>query len=149
MTADSNGGCYSIVEDYTPTYGCQVTTGYDYKYSSVPYTYTFSSAGITDTGYRSIPTATVYETGTFETTLDRAEQTELTALSYASMITLLYHESDLQSASKTASASATATTTSNAAGRVITRTSGWDGFASVLGIWTAATLLGAAIIFPW
>lgn len=148
MTADNNGGCYSVVKDYTPTVGCEVDAGYTYKYSSAPYTYTYSSAGITRTGYREIPTATVYETETLRVTLNHAEQSHFTALSYAPMITLLHHESDLQSASASSTASASAATTSNAAGRVGVRASVWDGFASVLGIWGAAIALGAAVILP-
>lgn len=149
MTADTNGGCYSVVKNYSPTVGCQVGTGYNYEYSSSPYTYTYPSAGITRTGYREIPTATVYKTDTFSTTLDRDEQTYYTALSYAPMITLLHHQSDLQPASASASASATAATTSNAAGRAGARASVWDGVGSVLGISVAAMALGAAIILPW
>lgn len=148
MTADNNGGCYSIVKDYTPSFGCQVATGYNYKYSSAPYTYTYSSADITHTGYRRVPTETVYETDTYRTRLD-PEQTYLTAMSYGPLITLLHHESDLQSAGTSTTASATAGTTSNAAGRVVARVTSWDGFAPVLGIWSAAMALGAAIIIPW
>ena len=153
MTADTNGGCYSIVKDYKPTVGCYIDKGYNYEYSSSTYTYTDTSARVTRTGYRNIPTTTIYETDTFSTTLDRAEQTYYTALVYAPMITLLHHQSDLLSASaasaSAASASATAAATSNAAGRVVARASVWDGFGATLGILAAAAALGAAIIFPW
>lgn len=153
MTADTNGGCYSVVKDYKPTIGCVIDTEYNYEYSESPYTYTDSSARFTRTGYRNIRTMTIYETDTFSTTLNHAEQTYYTALVYAPMVTLLHHQSDLLSASaasaSAASASATAAATSNAAGRVVVRASIWDGFGSVLGISAAAAALGAAIIFPW
>lgn len=155
MTADTNGGCYSVVKDYKPTIGCYIDTGYNYEYSESPYTYTYPSARVTRTVYRDIPTTTIYKTDTFSTTLDRAEQTHYTALVYAPMITLLHHQSDLLSASASttsasaASASDTAAATSNAAGRVVARASVWDGFGSMLSISAAAAALGATIVFPW
>jgi hypothetical protein len=152
MTADSNGACYSVVKDYKPTVGCQAGTGYNYEYSSVPYTYSYPSASAAKTGYREIPTTTIYETDTFSTTFDRIEQTYYTALSYVPMITLLHHESDLESTGASSTVAATAATaaatTANAAVRIAAKASVWDAAGSLFGISAIGMALGAAIIFP-
>lgn len=145
MTADSNGACYSLVKGYKPTVGYQVATGYNNEYGLSKYTYTESTGTAIETRYVEVPTTTIYETDTYTASFDRADRSRYSAFSWAPMITMLHHESDLQSAS--ASSSATAATTSNAAGRISARASVWDGFGSVLGIWAAASALGAAIIF--
>jgi hypothetical protein len=153
MTADNNGACYSVVKDYKPSVGCQAGTGYNYEYSEVPYTYSDPSASAVQTGYRDVPTTTIYTTDTFSTTFDHSEQTYYTALSYAPMITLLHHESDLKSArastTSAATAATSAVTTSNAAGKVGPRASVRGGAGFSLGISAVGMALGAAVIFPW
>lgn len=152
MTVDSNGYCYSEVKDYKPTVGYQVGVGYNYKYGTTTevYTSTSDSTPIVETAYERYETATTYHTDTYTHSLHGAEKTLYHAYSYAPMITMLHHESDLQSASASGAASAVAdaATTSNGAARIF-GASIWGGIGSVVGIWAAGAALGAVMILPW
>ncbi|CEN60228.1 hypothetical protein ASPCAL02669 [Aspergillus calidoustus] len=160
MTADNRDACYSVVKDYKPTYGCLVHTGENYDYGEVTTTYLDPIDNTMATVTYDTPTATrtTVETNTYH--LDRDEQALYSGLMYAPAITLLYHESDLQSAATTAAASAansdddgndtteSEATPSNAAGRLGLSVSVWDGIGPVIGIWIIAAALGAAIVLP-
>lgn len=152
MIADSTGLCYSLVKDYRPSLGYQVDVGYNYEYGTSTRTLTETSGTdtITKTRYRVYETETTYQTDTYTATLDQAEQSpRYSAFSYAPVITMLYHESDLHSGSATSSATADSTSASNAAGRISATASIWNGLGSIVGIWVAAFALGAAMILPW
>lgn len=167
MTADSNGACYSIVSSYTATTGCQVVTGFNYEYSETTTTYTMTytysddegseTDVITRVGTYDVPTATETTVRTYTTTLDGEEKESMTAMYIMPVVTLLYHESDLENAAKeTAAAKAKAEaeaseTATNAANSLIgrNRNSVWEGVGSVVGIWMAAMALGGALVLPW
>ncbi|KAJ5387203.1 hypothetical protein N7509_009744 [Penicillium cosmopolitanum] len=152
MIADSTGLCYSLVKDYKPSVGYQVAVGYNYQYGTTTKVLTETSGTdtITKTRYHEYETGTTYQTDTYTATFDRAEQSpRYSAFSYAPVITMLYHESDLHSRSATSSATADSTSATNAAGRVSAVTSIWKGLGSVVGVWVAASALGAAMILPW
>jgi hypothetical protein len=164
MTADTAGACYSFVKDYTPTYGCQAYTGYNYEYGLSTVTYVdFTDSGVTRTTVVEAPTETISRVTTDTTRLD-SDQTEYSGLMYAPVITLLYHEDDLVAATETAEANSESAnenseegesesaseTPSNGAGRLGgTNLSGWEGLGSVVGIWIGAAALGAAMVLPW
>ncbi|CEN61079.1 hypothetical protein ASPCAL07745 [Aspergillus calidoustus] len=163
MTADTAGACYSFVKDYTPTYGCQAYTGYNYEYGPSTVTYVdFTDSGVTRTTVVEAPTETISRVTTDTTRLD--DQTYYSGLMYAPVITLVYHEEDLVAATETAEANSESAnenseggesesaseTPSNAAGRLGgTSRSGWEGLGSVVGIWIGAAALGAAMVLPW
>ncbi|KAL4974692.1 hypothetical protein BDW66DRAFT_139071 [Aspergillus desertorum] len=161
MTADSNGACYSIVSSYTPTTGCEVATGYNYEYgettTTYTKTYTYSDDDgsetdvITRVGTFDIPTATITNVRTYTTSLNDEDRESMTAMYIMPVVTLLYHESDLENAAKeTAAAKAEASeTATNAANSLIGRNSVWEGVGSVTGIWIGAMALGAAMVMPW
>ncbi|KAL3432349.1 hypothetical protein BDV09DRAFT_174450 [Aspergillus tetrazonus] len=167
MTADSNGACYSIVSSYTATTGCQVVTGFNYEYSETTTTYTMTytysddegseTDVITRVGTYDVPTATETTVRTYTTTLDGEEKESMTAMYIMPVVTLLYHESDLENAAKeTAAAKAKAEaeaseTATNAANSLIgrNRNSVWEGVGSVVGIWMVAMALGGALVLPW
>ncbi|KAL2842887.1 hypothetical protein BJY01DRAFT_248843 [Aspergillus pseudoustus] len=159
MTADNYDACYSIVKTYTPTYGCQVYTGYNYDYGEATTTYLDPTDSVMSTVTYDTPTAThtTVETDTWR--FDRDEQTYYSGLMYAPAITLLYHESDLQGATIAAASAASGDgngngteteteTPSNAARRLGASGSSWDGIGSVLGVWIVAAALGAAMVRP-
>ena len=105
---------------------------------------------ITEMRINRYETGTTYHTQTVTVTFDESEKPHYSAFTYAPAITMLYQESDLHSASATLSGTAeTAATTSNAAVRVSASGSVWNGFASVVGVWAAAAVLGVGIILPW
>ncbi|KAJ0416335.1 hypothetical protein BJY00DRAFT_291779 [Aspergillus carlsbadensis] len=166
MTADTAGKCYSFVKDYTPTYGCQVHTGYNYEYGPSTVTYVDFTDSVTRTRVVEVPTETISRVETDTTRLD-PDQTYYSGLMYAPVITLLYREEDLVAATGTGTGGANSgggsgdgeegdsesgsasETPSNAAGRL--RASGqsaWEGFGSVVGIWVCASALGAAMVLP-
>ncbi|KAJ5975023.1 hypothetical protein N7481_008730 [Penicillium waksmanii] len=149
MTADKGGFCYSEIEGYKATVGYQVGVGNNYEYGSSTeiFTLTRDSSSVLQTEYLLFETATTARTDTYTETFDRAETSLYSAFSYAPVITMLHHESDLKSA--TATATATSTATSNAAGRISARASVWDGFSYVVGISAVTAALGAAMILPW
>ncbi|KAL4882155.1 hypothetical protein BJY04DRAFT_217476 [Aspergillus karnatakaensis] len=161
MTADTGGACYSFVESYTPTYGCLAWTEYEYEYVSATATYIDFVDRTTGTSLYDSPTASAPSVSISSTRLD-PEQTELSALMYAPVITLLYHEEDLIGATGTAAANSKSVggdgdnedgkseeTPSNAAGRLGARQSAWDDLGTVAGIWVCAAALGAAMVLPW
>ncbi|KAL3458980.1 hypothetical protein BJX64DRAFT_265552 [Aspergillus heterothallicus] len=157
MTADTFDACYSVVKSYTPTYGCQVYTGYNYDYGEITTTYLDPFEQTITTVTVDTPTATRTTIETDTTRFDRDEQTYYSGMMYAPAITLLYHESDLAGATSTAAAAdseggngtADAETTSNAAVRT-GRSGGlvWDGLGSVVGVWVVAAAMGAALVLP-
>ncbi|KAL5046004.1 hypothetical protein BDW71DRAFT_182616 [Aspergillus fruticulosus] len=163
MTADSNGACYSIVSSYTPTTACEVATGYNYEYSETTTTYTRTytysddegseTDVITRIGISDVPTATITNVRTYTTTLDDEDKESMTAMYVMPVVTLLYHESDLENAAKeTAAAKAEAEaseTATNAANSLIGRNTVWEGVGSVVGVWIGAMALGAAMVLPW
>ncbi|KAL2786959.1 hypothetical protein BJX66DRAFT_328201 [Aspergillus keveii] len=141
MTADTAGACYSFVQDYTPTYGCQVYTGYNYEYGSSTVTYVdFTDSGVTRTTVVEAPTETISRVTTDTTRLD-PDQTRYSGLIAVPVITLLYHEEDVAAATGTAGADSESASENSL--------SGWDGLGSVVGIWVAAAALGAAMVLPW
>ncbi|CEJ59314.1 hypothetical protein PMG11_07942 [Penicillium brasilianum] len=151
FTPDAFGGCYSVVPDYKPTWGCQAYTGYNYDYGDVTETYT--SGTFTTTFVGEEPTTTIYKTETQTHTFNHGEKSDYSAISYLPMITLLHHESDLASASsasatgsKAGNATGTAAATSNAAVRLLGGRDGLNGIGAVAGIVIAAMGLGAAIV---
>jgi hypothetical protein len=158
MTADNHDACYSIVKNYKPTYGCQVYTeeGYDFVEATTTYRNPIDNTIATVTYESPTATHTVVETNTYH--IDQDDQTMYSGLMYAPAITLLYHESDLQSAAATAASAANSdgigngteseTTPSNAAGRLGSSVSTWDGIGSVVGIWFVAAAMGAANLLP-
>ncbi|KAL2810357.1 hypothetical protein BJX63DRAFT_402419 [Aspergillus granulosus] len=158
MTADTLGGCYSFVEDYTPTYGCIAYTDYEYEYGSTTATYFDFVNSVTITTLVETPTETTSHVSTDATRLD-PDQTEFSGLVYAPVITLLYHEEDLVGAMGTVVANSESVsednedgeseTPSNAAGRLGASQSVWEGLGSLVGIWICAAALGAAMVFPW
>ncbi|CAI7618160.1 unnamed protein product [Penicillium pancosmium] len=153
MAADKGGFCYSEIEGYKATVGYQVGVGRNYEYGSSTETFTLTRDGSTvlETEYLMYETATSDHTDTYTESFVRAERSLYSAFSYAPVITMLHHESDLKSATATATATATAaaTTTSNAAGRITARASVWDGLSYVVGISAVTAALGAAMILPW
>ncbi|KAL4816969.1 hypothetical protein BDW67DRAFT_184423 [Aspergillus spinulosporus] len=165
MTADANGACYSIVPSYTPTTGCQVVTGFNYEYGETTTTYTKTYTYSDDKGSETdvitrvdtydIPTATEITVHTYTTTLVSYDKESMTAMYIMPVVTLLYHESDLENAAKeTAAAKAEAEaseTATNAANSLLGRNghSMWEGVGSVVGIWIAAMALGSALVLPW
>ncbi|CBF71527.1 uncharacterized protein ANIA_06821 [Aspergillus nidulans FGSC A4] len=167
MTVDSNGACYSIVSSYTATTGCHVVTGFNYEYSETTTTYTMTytysddegseTDVITRVGTYDVPTATETTVRTYTTNLDGEEKESMTAMYIMPVVTLLYHESDLENAAKeTAAAKAKAEaeaseTATNAANSLIGRNgnSVWEGVGSVVGIWMVAMALGGALVLPW
>ncbi|KAL4861714.1 hypothetical protein BDV12DRAFT_207801 [Aspergillus spectabilis] len=155
MTADTFDACYSVIKTYTPTYGCQVYTGYNYDYGEMTTTYSDPIDKTISTVTYDTPTATRTTIETDTTRLNRDEQTYYSGMMYAPAITLLYHESDLQGATAAAAAADSddgniteTETPSNAAGRLGASVSVWDGIGSVVGIWIVAAALGAAIVLP-
>ncbi|KAL4882160.1 hypothetical protein BJY04DRAFT_49580 [Aspergillus karnatakaensis] len=154
MTADSSGYCYSILNDYTPTYGCQVGTGYNYDYGEITTTYTDPRYSTITTVTHQVATATRTTVETYTTDLD-SDQDYYSGLLYAPAITLLYHESDLPGSTAAASAeeSTNGTTAetespSNAAGRLGASGPVWEGVWLVVGIWAVAATLGAVMVLP-
>jgi hypothetical protein len=164
MTADTAGACYSFVQDYTPTYGCQVYTGYNYEYGPSTVTYVdYTDSDVTRTTVVEAPTETISRVTTDTTRLD-PDQTRYSGLIAVPVITLLYHEEDLVAATGAAEADSVSAseygdegesesasgTPSNAAGRLgASGSSVWNGFGSVVGIWIGAAALGAAMVLPW
>ena len=142
-------GCYSVVSDYKPTTGC-----YEYVPSQnlVEYTKTFIYGSQTVTNEYGISLATPAATKTVTVTFDDDDRSSLVGVSYMPMVTLVHHQSDLQSAAtSTAESTSTGSTgaakTSNAARRLTPQASTWDGFGAVLGASVAAIALGMGIIF--
>jgi hypothetical protein len=164
MTADTAGVCYSFVKDYTPTYGCQVYTGYNYEYGPSTVTYVdFTDSDVTRTTVVEAPTETISRVTTDTTRLD-PDQTRYSGLIAVPVITLLYHEEDLVAATGTAEAGSesasgnseegegesSSATPSNAAGRLgASGSSVWEGLGSVVGIWIGAAALGVVMVLPW
>ncbi|KAL2802086.1 hypothetical protein BJX63DRAFT_415962 [Aspergillus granulosus] len=152
MTADTNDACYSVVENYTPTYGCQVWTGENYQYGETTITYLDRTDSVSRTTVvDDFPTSTIYDISTYTTHFDRADRTRYSAMVYAPLITLLHHESDLQGATAAASSdNRTETETpSNSAERLSVTLSVWGSIVPMVGIWTVAAVLGAAMVLPW
>ncbi|KAL4961597.1 uncharacterized protein BDV14DRAFT_180169 [Aspergillus stella-maris] len=155
MKADTGGVCYSFVEDYTPTTGCLRHTGYNYEYGEV--TVTRTEDGSTTTKVVTTPTETISKIE-LDTTSLKPDQDRLTGMFFVPVVTLIYHETDLNGAAATAAAGSNGTesenesegeTPSNAAGRLGASAAGWKGFGSILGIWGCAAVIGAAMVLPW
>ncbi|KAL4955763.1 hypothetical protein BDW69DRAFT_160001 [Aspergillus filifer] len=156
-TTDNYGYCYSAVKDFNPSYGCTIMTDYDYDYTEVPTTYTKnfgeSYAIVRTTSYQSA-TATITELRTYTTTIDATDRTFYTGYMYAPAITIVHHASDVvaaQDAEESAASAKNGTddTPTNAAGRLAVKDSVWSGLGSVVGIWGAAVVVGAAMVLPW
>lgn len=141
MTPDADGGCYSLVPDYTPTAACEVEMVNDWDYASTSIKI-WSDATTTETGWEAHGDATATHSSfvTFTNTHAEALST-LTVVSYMPMVTILHHQSDLKSG-----ATATAGSKSNAAGRVSSRPS-WTGLSASIGVSALAMALGAAMVF--
>ncbi|THD00288.1 hypothetical protein EYZ11_000181 [Aspergillus tanneri] len=108
MTPDNLGGCYSLVPDYKPTVGCYVYEHDEYQYETSTKLYTYGSS--TRTHVWETPTATDSILTTYTETLYGIDQSLLTAISYMPMVTLVHHQSDLQSVGTgTGTAESTAT----------------------------------------
>ncbi|KAL4904764.1 hypothetical protein BDW74DRAFT_153468 [Aspergillus multicolor] len=163
MTADQDGACYSVVEDYKPTTGCNIQTEYDYEdYDTTvfPYTRTFvdtyrgetTTEIVSGTTTVTLSTPTATHAITMSTTLDAYERRYLTGIYWAPVITILHHETDFEKVaeeSKSAEAAADASESpSNAAGR-LTGNSVWEGVGTVMGIWAVAAILGGVMVLPW
>lgn len=149
MAADQSGACYSKIEGYKATVGYNVYHGENYKYGSTTETFTLTrdSSTIVETEHYEVETATIVHTHTQTESFDSAERSKYSAFSYAPMITMLHHESDLKSA--TATAAAAATTTSNAASRISASAAVWDGLSYFVGISAITAALGVVMILPW
>ncbi|KAL4967496.1 uncharacterized protein BDV14DRAFT_25946 [Aspergillus stella-maris] len=156
-TTDAYSSCYSSVKDYKPSYGCTVVTDYDREYTEIPYTYTQNigeSYAILVTTSSYTPTATITEVRTYSTTFDSIDKAYYTGYMYAPVITIVHHASDVESAHEAEESAASAKngtddSPTNAAGRLSVGDSVWSGLGSVMGIWGAAVVVGAAMVLPW
>jgi len=162
MTPDGLGSCFSTVADYKPSVGCSVDEEVTYDWQEITRTVTYSGdAEIHTFQHASISTVSA-ETTT--TALERGSERFLTGIDIVPVVTIVHHQSDLPAGSagtagstkpdsaatgsSRGGSSATAASTSNAAVRLVSRSS-WDGLGAVVGISTAAMALGAAMILPW
>lgn len=141
MTPDADGGCYSLVPDYTPTAACEVAMVNDWDYSSTS-SKIWSDATTTETGWEAQgePTATHSSFVTFTNT-HTEDLSTLTVVSYMPMVTILHHQSDLKP-----DATAMGNSKSNSAGRISSRPS-WNGLSASIGVSALAMALGAVMVF--
>ncbi|KAL3490279.1 hypothetical protein BJX62DRAFT_238258 [Aspergillus germanicus] len=151
MITNHNGLCISVATDYAVSTGCQGHETYSYEYAKTTYTYTNgSTTGVT---VFNSPTATFSDTIPVPTTFEAEERPEYRGLYAVNVLTLLYHESDLEAVATatvnaefdTTEGDGSSVTTSSAAGS-LRRGSVWDGIGSVLVIWIICVGLGAAMI---
>ncbi|KAJ5669391.1 hypothetical protein N7462_010461 [Penicillium macrosclerotiorum] len=165
MTGASLGGCYSVVSDYKPSSACYVYTDDSYDYIETTKLVTYEHTTKTRIWQTPITTSsftsTVIETFPADASLEGVDEEVVAAISYVPMITLVHHQTDLQSTTtgtgaRTGAADSTGTAshdtsaaTSNAARRLSPGASTWEGLGAVLGVSAAAMAVGAAIILPW
>lgn len=137
MTGNTYIGCYSTLSKYKPTTACmRVIPQGDVTEVSATYWYD----GVTVTGnIFSITGTTPIETST--TTFATTEASELVGVTIGPIITLVHKLSDLSSTSPSS--------TSNAATRLGSKLTAWDGLSAVLGVSVLGMILGAAIILPF
>ncbi|KAJ0414179.1 hypothetical protein BJY00DRAFT_319074 [Aspergillus carlsbadensis] len=147
----NNGFCISVATDYTVSTGCVGEATYSYEYAKTTYTYTNgSTTGVT---VFNTPTSTFSDTIPFPTTFEDEERSDYRGLYIAEVVTLLYHQSDLEAAatatgdagSGTAGGEGSSETTGNMA-TSLKRASVWDGMGSVLVVWVSCMVLGAVMI---
>ena len=106
--------------------------------TEVPATYWYD--GVTVTGeIISITGTTPIEAST--TTFSASETSKLVGITVGPIITLLHKPSDLSSTGPSS--------TSNAATRLGTKSTTWDGLSAVFGLSALGMVLGAAIILPF
>ena len=143
MAADLSRGCYSVLENYTPTVGCYIILPSD-DIGTATATSTVNGSTI----YQLVETltATTPFSGPITTTFDSADFNSLVGVTVAPMLTLIHHQTDIKAAT---ALTATTAFTSNAAVRVARGSTSWHGFGAVLGVSVAAMALGAAIILPF
>lgn len=162
-TADRLGECWDTVPSYTPTQGCKVIDKTYINYATFTEVYTAYGAERTQLHAISVRTSVSSSTFSISWGFDDVYATMLTPFSSVCAVTLIHHESDIQTAVKGASTTATANavtqtadttevkavaSTSNPAARLRPGISNWEGFGVVLGFSVAAVVLGAAIVLP-
>jgi len=100
-------------------------------------TQTWDGATVTDLVNEVTATYPITEIRTF--TFDESRQSSLVGVSVMLVITLVHHQSNVKAAG-------TAAATSNAASRIASRPTTWDGLGTVCGVLAAGMALGVAIV---
>ncbi|KAJ5456759.1 hypothetical protein N7530_012033 [Penicillium desertorum] len=163
MTPNGLGQCIGQVPTYKPSVGCEVYVDSDYSWEKVTRTQVYS--GVTETNTYDVNSFVSATTSTSSTSFPAGVEHVLTAMSFAPMITMVHHRSDLEAAgvtggstsanstgtgagTGTASSEATgaAASTSNAAYRLGSRAWTLDGFGTIIGGLAVAGALGVTMI---
>lgn len=148
MTPDGIGGCNAQVPSYKPSVGCYVDVDSDFSWEKVTRTHVHGDTTMTNT--YDVQSFVSASTTTSSTSFPHGVEHALTAISYVPMVTIVHHQSDLNSAGvtsgstdtnstgtaftgTTSEATGTAASTSNAGFRVGPRRSTWDDFGAVFG----------------
>ncbi|KAJ5670551.1 uncharacterized protein N7477_005914 [Penicillium maclennaniae] len=149
MTPDGLGQCTALVPSYKPTVGCDVYVDNDYVWETLTWTHVYSGTTMTNT--YPVNSFVSASTSTSSTTFPVAAERFLTAVSFAPIITMIHHQSDMDAAGITkhqvqANSTATGTTGSTGPLRLGLKASTWDGFGAVLGGSAVAMALGVVMI---
>ncbi|KAJ5624465.1 hypothetical protein N7510_000774 [Penicillium lagena] len=133
MTAQEPMGCYSTLSDYKFSTGCN--RGLPIADVSADMSTEIWFYGITVEGELQTFVSDLPITQTSHYSIAPSETSALIAVTSGYPITLVHQPTDLG--------------TTNAAARLNSRSSTWDGLVGVLGVTISAMVLGAAIILPW